>query len=97
VVYDARMKKRHLAAPFVLTALLSPAFADNTPPTRNPPPQNPPPQTKKLPKAPEGGNVIRHDDGTCWYHEPEHCPPGARCNPPPPHEVECPPPPKKKP
>ena len=80
------MKKRSLAAPFVLTALMSPVFADNSPPTRNPPPQK-----RKLPKAPNEGNVERHPDGTCWFYEPEHCPPDVHCNPPPPHEVECPP------
>jgi hypothetical protein len=79
------MKKRHLAAPFVLTAMLSgPALADNTPPKQ-------PPQTKKLPKAPDRSRVRRDPDGRCFYHEPENCPEGARCNPPPPMEVECPP------
>jgi hypothetical protein len=78
------MKRPKLAAPFVLTALLSPAFADNSGPTRNPPPQK-----RKLPKAPND-NVMRHPDGTCWYRAPQHCPEGAKCNPPPPYEVECP-------
>jgi hypothetical protein len=79
------MKRRKLAAPFVLTALMAPAFADNSGPTRNPPPQK-----RRLPKAPDDSRVSKHEDGTCWYHAPEHCPPGAKCNPPPPREVECP-------
>jgi hypothetical protein len=79
------MKKRPLAAPFVLTALLSPAFADISHPTRNPPPQ-----PRKLPQAPDKSRVRHDEDGTCWYRAPAHCPPNAKCNPPAPYQVECP-------
>lgn len=75
----------------MLTVMLSP-LAGATP-TVNPPP---PPQKKKLPKAPDGANVFRRDDGTCWYVQNVQCPPNVNCNPPPPMQVECPPPDPKK-
>jgi hypothetical protein len=79
------VKKRSLAAPFLFTAFLSPAFADNSPPKEKPP------KKQKLPKAPNDKNVTRDPNGHCWYHEDVHCPEGATCNPPEPMEVECPP------
>ncbi len=75
------MKKRALAAPFLFTAL---AFADATPPKK-----------EKLPKAPDEEHVTRREDGTCWYFRNPSCPPNVHCNPPPPHQVECPPSKKK--
>lgn len=78
------MKKRALAAPFLATVAFGAlAFADSTPPK------------EKLPKAPDESKVTRHEDGTCWYYNPGHCPPGVHCNPPPPHQVQCPPTSKK--
>jgi hypothetical protein len=85
--------RKGLALPFVFTAMLSPAvaFGDAAPPTNKPPTKNPPP-VKKLPKADNPDNVFKEPDGTCWQHSGGgHCPPGAHCNPPPPHQVECPP------
>src|SRR5205823_3603657 len=89
--------RRNLALPFVFTSFLSPAaFGDAAPPNKPPttaptapPTANPPPQ-RKLPNAPDPNNVIRREDGTCWYHHPQNCPPGAHCTPPP-YEVACPP------
>ncbi|MEO6952231.1 MAG: hypothetical protein ABI321_10480 [Polyangia bacterium] len=77
-------KKARLAAPFVLTALLSggAALAD---------------APKKLPKAEYPDHVQRAANGICTEYWSAACPPGAHCNPGPPHAVECPPePPKKK-
>jgi hypothetical protein len=50
----------------------------------------------KLPPAPPTGNVVRQADGTCVWHANVICPKNASgrpipCNPPRPHEVECPP------
>jgi hypothetical protein len=77
------MNKRLLAAPFVLTAWLSPAFGDTSPPK------------KGLPAADPNANVEQRPDGSCWQHETPNCPPNAKCNPPAPRQVQCPP--KKKP
>ncbi len=78
------MKRRPLLAlPFVLTTLISPAFADEAPP--------PPAKKKKLPKPGPNDHIIRDPDGTCRAVENRPCPPNVHCNPPPPREVECPP------
>ena len=69
--------KRLLAASFLLSSLLSPAFADTSPP-------------KKLPAPNPSGKVEQRPDGTCWQDEP-HCPPNAKCEPPTPRQVQCPP------
>ena len=88
------MKKRLLAAPFVLTAMLSPALADSPPPNPNPPP---PPPEKPGPPRKDWGQVVRRPDGTCLQLPPAtRCPPNVHCNPPPPRQVECPPPPATK-
>ena len=87
-------RKTRLAAPFVVTAVLSVgvaagmasgvAWAGD----------------RKLPKAEHPERVHRSDDGVCTEYPSTTtaCPPGMHCNPGPPHEVECPPErvPKKK-
>ncbi|MCB9540026.1 MAG: hypothetical protein H6704_27750 [Myxococcales bacterium] len=45
----------------------------------------------ELPTAPHGAKVDVRPDGTCWQFYETRCPPGARCNPPPPRQVQCPP------
>jgi hypothetical protein len=51
---------------------------------------------KTLPPAPSTGHVARQSDGTCMWFADVVCPRGPTgrpiaCNPPRPHEVECPP------
>lgn len=51
---------------------------------------------QKLPPAPTTGHVMRQSDGTCMWFADVQCPKGPNgrimpCNPPRPHEVECPP------
>jgi len=70
-----------LAAPFVLSAAFSPAFADT--------PAKKPAEKRTLPKAPEGAHVQKDAEGHCWYHHSAACPPNVHCNPGPPQEVEC--------
>lgn len=42
-------------------------------------------------KDPTDDFAYVHQQGTaCTYNEPEHCPKGAMCNPPPPLPIECP-------
>ena len=87
------MKKRFLAAPFVFTAMISPAFAGDPPPNANPPPRPnpnppPPPQGKPEPPSKDWGQVVKRPDGTCvQLPPPNHCPPNVHCNPPPPKQV----------
>ena len=77
------MKKRLLAAPFVLTAMLSPAFGDTSTPKKN-----------NLPAPKPGAHIEQRPDGTCWEHSDPQCPPNTKCNPPAPQQVQCPPPKK---
>ena len=82
------MKRRPLALPFVITALLSPGLAGADTSVK---------PKDKLPKAGNVDRVHRDVDGKCWeYPDTSGCPPGAHCNPGPPREVQCPPDPPKK-
>jgi hypothetical protein len=67
--------------------------------TCNPPPPEYyevkcPVEDPNLPEAPKDALVQTNRDGTCFYRKrsDSHCPPGARCNPPPPRNipVRCP-------
>jgi hypothetical protein len=50
-----------------------------------------PPDDSHLPEASAGENVIKNPDGSCRVFAPRpKCPPGMRCNPPPPRNVKCP-------
>jgi hypothetical protein len=70
-----------------------PTAAPTTIATPEVPIGNPPPPQLGLP-FPVGNGEVRHlPDGTCVQYpdmSASNCPPGAHCNPPPPHPVRCP-------
>lgn len=76
---------RRLAAPFLMTAsMAAPAGAQPAPEVKPP---------KRPTEVAVDGGVIRKDarSGMCRQYFTSKCPPGARCNPPPPRPVRCPP------
>jgi len=75
------------------TTIATPSVPIGNPPPPQPIHVNPPPPQPDLP-FPLGNGEVRHlPDGTCVQYPDMSqikCPPGARCNPPPPHPVRCP-------
>ncbi len=51
-------------------------------------PERPDPGVLPPPSGKPGTSVVRRAEGTCW--ETTDCPPNAKCDPPPPRQVECP-------
>jgi len=50
---------------------------------------DPPPQEADAGATDPGFRVDHRADNTCWKYFDTTCPPGARCNPPPPQQVDC--------
>lgn len=53
-------------------------------------PPRPDPGALPPPSGKPGTEVVRRAEGTCWEITHVDCPPNAKCNPPPPLQVECP-------
>jgi hypothetical protein len=72
----------------------SPVPDRENPPAPVPDAEPAPEPDAALPEAPEGAEVQKREDGSCFYvlDRSAPCPPGKRCNPPPPQDadVRCP-------
>ena len=77
------MKRSSFAAPFLITAALSPAAFGKPAPKPS------------LPHADPGDYIRRDADSKCWARHNPECPPNINCNPGPEHEVACEPEGKK--